>query len=502
MPKALTSTGDGVNAGTPQWSVITGNAALYYFSDTASDLASTLQMTTATYSPKTTLTYGLTVGTNDLQQWATNAGTPGATFAPAGAWVVHIHYSRSPAPIGTITLQAQINEVSATGTFIATIGTTEQSGAINPQGGEQEADLAFADSNPYTFASVLSRVQVIVQAISSSATPTASLYIGGTADAHLALPTSSGGGGVTAVTATLPVQATAGSAPVISLPFPATTVDISTPSNPAPGSTSWYTSGGKWCSLSPAGVENCTGAGGGGGDVNGPASSTAGHLATFADATGKLIQDGGAIPTGSQFNTQTDISGTTVNLGVYQNTTGAPILISAAISQTADGYTTAKTGATSTPNHVAAQMYNNNGAQATFSFIVPTSWYYTIYSGGTWTADYIIQWSGAGSGGGGGGPTTQTATSNIPDGTVYQNTGTTARYVNFSWRCQTGTGDAYGMTNSTNSLTNPTNIVSIQEATGTLLWSQTSFIVLPGWYYSITTESCTPNATQFWLEWQ
>ena len=357
VPKALTSTGDGVNAGTPQWSVITGNAALYYFSDTASDLASTLQMTTATYSPKTTLTYGLTVGTNNLQQWATNAGTPGATFAPAGVWVVHIHYSRSPAPIGTITLQAQINEVSATGTFIATIGTTEQTGAINPQGGEQEADLAFADSNPYTYASVSSRVQVIVQAISSSATPTASLYIGGTADAHLALPTSSGGGGVTAVTATLPVQATAGSAPVISLPFPATTVDISTPSNPAPGSTSWYTSGGKWCSLSPAGVENCTGAGGGGGDVNGPASSTTGHLATFADATGKLIQDGGAIPTGSQFNTQTDISGTTVNLGrLPKHDRSANSLFRPPSCQTADGYTTAKTGATSTPNHVAAQM--------------------------------------------------------------------------------------------------------------------------------------------------
>jgi hypothetical protein len=34
-----------------------------------------------------------------------------------------------------------------------------------------------------------------------------------------------------------------------------------------------------------------------GGDVRGPDSSTAGHVATFADTTGKLIQDGGALGT-------------------------------------------------------------------------------------------------------------------------------------------------------------------------------------------------------------
>jgi hypothetical protein len=34
-----------------------------------------------------------------------------------------------------------------------------------------------------------------------------------------------------------------------------------------------------------------------------------------------------------------------------------------------------------------------------------------------------------------------------------------------------------------------------------LAGAQNSFIVLPGWYYSITTETCTPNVTQFWIEW-
>ena len=53
---------------------------------------------------------------------------------------------------------------------------------------------------------------------------------------------------------------------------PVTFVDVSTPGDPTAGSTTWYTKGGKLCSLSPAGSENCTGGGGGGG---GPTTQTA-----------------------------------------------------------------------------------------------------------------------------------------------------------------------------------------------------------------------------------
>ena len=194
VPRVLTQSGDGTNAGQPTWSVI-ASGLIYYATDTASDIATDLQYTSATFSPKTTLgPYALSVGTTNLQTWATNSGAPGASFIPAGIYVVHLHYSRSPAPIGTIQLQAVINEVSSTGVFIANIGTTELSPIINPQGGEQEDDLAYADSNTYTFASTSSRVSVIVQAVSTSATPTVSLYVGGTADAHIELPSPGGGG--------------------------------------------------------------------------------------------------------------------------------------------------------------------------------------------------------------------------------------------------------------------------------------------------------------------
>ena len=40
---------------------------------------------------------------------------------------------------------------------------------------------------------------------------------------------------------------------------PVTTLDISTPSNPASGKTVWYTKAGTLCSLNPTGTENCTG---------------------------------------------------------------------------------------------------------------------------------------------------------------------------------------------------------------------------------------------------
>lgn len=280
-PKVLTETGDGVNAGTPIWSVITNGASLYYATNTASDVAGALQYTTATYSPKTTLgPYAVISGTASLQEWVTNAGVPGASFAPAGAWVVHIHYSRSPAPIGTIQLQAVIEEVSSTGVFIATIGTTELSPAINPQGGEQETDLAYADSSPYTFASTASRVAVVIQAVSSSATPTVSLYVGGTADAHLSLPSSGSNVFVPYSGATSDLNLGTHSETVQNITIngtcsgpgcgggvapPITFADIATPMAPSAGNTAWYTKGGKLCSLSPASVEACTGSGGGGG---------------------------------------------------------------------------------------------------------------------------------------------------------------------------------------------------------------------------------------------
>lgn len=53
------------------------------------------------------------------------------------------------------------------------------------------------------------------------------------------------------------VSSVCGQVGAVNIPF--TTTDISTPANPSGGNTKWYTKGGGFCSLSPTGVEACTG---------------------------------------------------------------------------------------------------------------------------------------------------------------------------------------------------------------------------------------------------
>lgn len=71
------------------------------------------------------------------------------------------------------------------------------------------------------------------------------------------------------------------------------------------------------------------GAGGGGGDVTGPGSSTNGDVATFSGATGKIIQDGGkGLPTGAIVGTSdsqvlTNKTLTTPTIGDFTNATHA-----------------------------------------------------------------------------------------------------------------------------------------------------------------------------------
>lgn len=73
-------------------------------------------------------------------------------------------------------------------------------------------------------------------------------------------------------------------------------VQGSTPATPATGYGVIYDKNGSFAYKNAAGTETVFGAGG---DVDGPASATDGHLAVFDGTTGKIIKDGGAVPTGS-----------------------------------------------------------------------------------------------------------------------------------------------------------------------------------------------------------
>lgn len=70
------------------------------------------------------------------------------------------------------------------------------------------------------------------------------------------------------------------------------------PSTPSSGQVRLYAkSDGKLYAKDDAGAETELGGGGGSGDVVGPASSTNNHVALFDGTTGKLLKDGGALPT-------------------------------------------------------------------------------------------------------------------------------------------------------------------------------------------------------------
>lgn len=169
--------------------IIAGAQLVYYQTNTASDIATYLQQTALPFSPKTTLPFaGLANGADTLQNWATNAGVPNLTFIPAGAYLYHTHASRTGAA-GTVTLSAQFWEVSALGVDIGQIGQTESSTPLTTI--ETEYTLAFANGNVYTLASAASRVVArVIARVTAAAGPTVNLFVGGTADSHIALPSN------------------------------------------------------------------------------------------------------------------------------------------------------------------------------------------------------------------------------------------------------------------------------------------------------------------------
>ena len=160
-----------------------------------SDVSGEYPLLLTPYSPKTTMAYsiGTGSGTTSLQTWVTAAGLPGLAFLPAGAYVCHLHQSRTNGFTGTVVSQCVFQEVDASGNFIATIGTTDQSGNITLT--EHPETLLFSNVNIYTFASTSSRVAVVLQLVRTSVGASGSLdcYVGGEADAHITLPVISSG---------------------------------------------------------------------------------------------------------------------------------------------------------------------------------------------------------------------------------------------------------------------------------------------------------------------
>lgn len=206
----LTQQGDGTNSSAPSWQVLplVGSLA-YYFTDTASDVATYLQQSLIPFSPKTTLAYtGITgTSTQTLQNFATNAGQPNVAFLPAGSYLFHVHASRTNFFTGSITLRCQFVEVDSSGVDIAVIGTS----GVTPNltGSEVEYIVEFNDPNVYTLASSASRIVARVQAVVAvTVSGTVDIYVGGEADSHITIPINGSVSGVNSVTGTAPIVIT------------------------------------------------------------------------------------------------------------------------------------------------------------------------------------------------------------------------------------------------------------------------------------------------------
>ena len=184
----LTSTGVGSDPSFQLPSQL--GSLLFYLTNTASSVATYLQLTASTFTPKTTQTF-TTIGSGStlLKNYITNAGVPNLTTIPAGIYLFHVHADQT-AGTRNVQLYAEFWESSSVGADIAKIGTTGLTPVLT--GVENEFIVDFSLSSPYILGSTASRItcRVFAQGAALGSNATVNIFVGDEADSHIQLPAS------------------------------------------------------------------------------------------------------------------------------------------------------------------------------------------------------------------------------------------------------------------------------------------------------------------------
>jgi hypothetical protein len=170
-----------------QMTFATQQSQAYYLTSTASDVASHNKMTSAPFTPKTTLPFTTITNQQELLDFMTEPGRPGVAFLPAGQSEFHIHAAQT-AGNQIVQLYAEFWEYDPiSGMHIAMIGQSQFSKPLTAD--EIEYRLFFTNLDVYTFVSTRSRIAVHLRAlVGGTGGANINCFVGGESDSHAVIP--------------------------------------------------------------------------------------------------------------------------------------------------------------------------------------------------------------------------------------------------------------------------------------------------------------------------
>ncbi len=183
----LSQVGNGTTAVSTSWQPVPVQGTLvYYFTNTASDIATYYQQTRAPLVALNNITNSGVTNGQLLATFATIPNNPGLTSIPDGQYSCHIHTAQT-AGTKTTQVRAEIWEVSSSGVDIAKIADLGPSTVITGS----NVEYFIAESIPeYTLSGLTSRIITKVYAViaGGGSAPTVVLYMGDGSDSRTNLP--------------------------------------------------------------------------------------------------------------------------------------------------------------------------------------------------------------------------------------------------------------------------------------------------------------------------